>query len=135
MITIYDRAAMAHVLSLDLSPQLRRLLERRFAALVTPYGDLTDCTEWLILEPGDTEADIVREVGFSPLVEPMEGIRFGEPGFQPFWDSLGWEDGHYVMTQTFGSSFGYVIIMSDRDGGFSELLNLCCRYGNDGSTM
>jgi hypothetical protein len=31
MITVYDRASMAHVLTLDVEPQLRRLLERRFA--------------------------------------------------------------------------------------------------------
>ena len=34
MIKIYDRASMARVLTLNIQPQLRRLLERRFASLV-----------------------------------------------------------------------------------------------------
>lgn len=128
MITIYDRAAMARVLTLDIDPQLRRLLERRFAALITPWGDLTDWTEWIILEPGDEESDIVREVGFSPLVEPVDGARFGTKGFCPFWDHLDHEDGHFVMIQSFGSTFAYVLIAPDTDSIFPELLTLCRQY-------
>ncbi|MBB4155439.1 hypothetical protein GGQ80_003362 [Sphingomonas jinjuensis] len=88
MITIYDRADMAYVLARDLDPRLIDLLRRRFAALVTPYGDLTDWTEFIVVEPGDTEADVERELGFSPLVNPIDGSRFGAPTFQPFWDHL-----------------------------------------------
>lgn len=128
MITIYDRAAMAHVLTLDLGPQLRSLLERRFASLVTPWGDLTDWTEWIILEPGDDEDDIVREVGFSPLVEPIDGARFGAKGFRPFWDHLDREDNHYLMMQSFGSTFAYVLIIPDAEGILPELLALCRQY-------
>ncbi|MEP9403430.1 hypothetical protein [Sphingomonas sp. VNH70] len=128
MITIYDRAAMARVLMLDIDPQLRRLLERRFAALITPWGDLTDWTEWIILEPGDEESDIVREVGFSPLVEPVDGARFGTAGFQPFWDHLDLEHSHFLMIQSFGSIFGYVLIIPDAEGILPELLALCRQY-------
>jgi hypothetical protein len=130
MITIYDRAAMADVLTRDLDPRLLQLLDRRFKGLVTPWGDLTDCTEWLILEPGDTEADIVREVGFSPLVEPMEGARFGSEGFHPFWDYLGLEDGHYVLINSFGSSFAYVLVTPDVTGIMAELLELCRKHAH-----
>lgn len=128
MITIYDRAAMARVLTLDLDPPLRRLLQRRFASLVTPWGDLTDWTEWIILESGDGEDDIVREVGFSPLFEPIDGARFGSMGFRPFWDHLDHEEGHFVMVQSFGSTFSYILIVPDADGIFPELLALCRQY-------
>jgi len=128
MITIHDRVAMARVLTLDLDPQLRRLLERRFASLVTPWGDLTDWTEWIIVQPGDGEDDIIREVGFSPLVEPMEGARFGANGFRPFWDHLDREDGHYVMIQSFGSTFASVLIVPDAEHILPELLALCRLY-------
>lgn len=121
MITIYDRAAMAHVLTLDLDPQLRSLLERRFASLLTPYGDLTDWTEFLIVEPGDTEDDIVREVGFSPLVEPVDGARFGSEGFSSFWDSLVAHPGWFELTISFGSAFAYVLFIADLEGGMPEL--------------
>ena len=130
MITIYDRAAMAHVLTLDLDPDLSRLLERRFASLLTPYGDLTDWTEFLIVEPGDMEDDIVREVGFSPLVEPVDGIRFGSEGFSPFWDSLVAHSGWYELTISFGSAFAYVLFIADAPGVLPELTGLCRRYAD-----
>jgi hypothetical protein len=128
MITIYDRAAMARVLTLEIDPQLRRLLERRFASLVTPWGDLTDWTEWIILEPEDGEDDIVREVGFSPLVDPIDGARFSSGGFRPFWDHLDRDDSHYVMIQSFGPTFAYVLIIPDEEGILPDLLALCRQY-------
>ena len=128
MITIYDRAAMARVLTLDLDPLLRRLLEGRFASLVTSRGDLTDSTEWIGLEPGYGEAEVVREVGFAPLVEPIEGARFGTSGFPPFWDHLDRENGHFVMIQSFGSTFAYVLILPDAEGIWPELVRLCRQY-------
>lgn len=128
MITIYDRASMARVLTLDLDLRLRALLERRFASLVTPYGDITDWTEWLVVEPGDREADIVREVGFSPLVEPVDGARFGSKGFHPFRDHLDEEGGYFVLTISFGSTFAYVLVIADADGILPELRCLCRRY-------
>jgi hypothetical protein len=128
MITIYDRASMAHVLTLPIDLELRRLLERRFEALITPWSDLTDWTEWLILEPGDGEDAIVREVGFSPLVEPLEGARYGSEEFWPFWDHLCRENGHFVMTQSFGSTFAYILIIPDTECVLPELLNLCHKY-------
>jgi len=130
MICIFDRAAMEHTLSLDLDPQLRRLLERRFANLLTPWGDLTDYTEWIILEPGDTEEDICREVGFSPFVEPREGARWRTNGFDPFWDHLAIEDGHYVMIQSFGSTFAYVLIIPDGPDILPDLRTMCLTYIN-----
>ena len=128
MITIYDRAAMARVLTLDLDPQLRRLLERRYASLVTPWGDLTDWTEWIILEPDDSEDDIVREVGFSPLIEPIDGARFGNKGFLPFWDHLPPASFPFVLLPLFCSTFAYVLIVPDIDGILPELLALCRLY-------
>lgn len=128
MMTIYDRAAMERIMTLDLNPQLRHLLKRRFASLNTPWGDLTDWTEWIILEPGDSEDDIVREVGFSPLVDPVDGVRLGARGFRAFWDYLGREDGHFMMIQSFGSTFAYVLIVPDAEGIHPELLAMCRHY-------
>ncbi|MDH7973531.1 hypothetical protein QH494_15175 [Sphingomonas sp. AR_OL41] len=123
---------MARAFTLDLDPQLRVLLAARIAALVTVDYDLTDDTEYLIVDPGDTEADIIRHVGFSPLVEPIDGARFGSAGFHPFWDWLGGHAGWYEMIVTFGSAFAYVLFISDADGVDSDLLSMCCRYAGDG---
>ena len=121
MLHLYDRATMAHALMLDLDPKLRALLATRIADLVTPDGDLTDWTEYLIVEPDDTEEDIVRTIGFSPLVEPIAGARFGSPGFEPHWDWLSDHGGWFELIETFGSSFAYVLLIKDGPGMLSAL--------------
>jgi hypothetical protein len=128
MITIYDSASMAQVMTRALDPHLRAILERRFASLMTPYGNLIDWTEFLIVEPGDSEDDIQREVGFSPLVEPIDGARFGSKGFHPFCDHLSDHDGWFELTISFGSTFAYVLFVQDADGVIPELRCLCRKY-------
>ena len=125
MLHLYDRATMARALTLDLEPQLHRLLSRRIAAL---SEELIDWTEYLVVEPGDAEADIVRHVGFSPLVEPVEGARFGEEGFHPHWDYLADLGGWFELIQTFGSTFAYVLLINDADGVPPELRLLLRHY-------
>ncbi len=118
MMHFYDRADFARALSLDLDPRLHALLAERIGNLTE---DLIDYTEYLVVEPGDTEADIVRHIGLSPLIEPMDGIRFGEPGFRPHWDYLAAHDGWFELIFTFGSTFAYVVFVQDVEGGPAEL--------------
>lgn len=125
MLHIYDRATMAQALAHTLEPRLHTLLAERFADL---SEELIDCTEYLVVQAGDTEADIVRHVGFSPLVEPIEGGRFGGRGFHPHWDYLVRHDGYFELIFTFGSSFAYVILIPDEADTLSELRSLCRRY-------
>jgi hypothetical protein len=134
MITIYNRADMAHVLTRDLDPRLIDLLRRRFADLVTPYGDLTDWTEFIVVEPGDTEADVERELGFSPLVNPVDGSRFGTPTFQPFWDHLALAAGYFEMAFSFGSTFAAIVLVADDRHVDSHLLRSCRMYASDKQT-
>ena len=134
MLHLYDRATMARALTLGLDPRLHALLVERIASLNTEYGDLTDYTEFLVVEPEDTEADIMRHIGFSPLVDPISGARHGEPGFQPGWDWLEKRDGWYEMIVTFGSTFAYVLLIADATGHPSKLLIMCREYAS-GRTM
>ena len=113
MFHLYDRATMAQAMTLDLEPRLRALLAERIAGLKTEYGDLTDCTEFLIVEPGDTEADVVRHVGFSPLVDPIDGHRWPDARFQPGWDYLADRGGWFELIVTFGSTFAYILLIAD----------------------
>lgn len=119
---------MAQALSSNLNAQLRALLTERIAALVTDSYDLTDCTEYLIIEPGDTEANIIKQIGFSPLVEPINGARFGGAGFMPYWDWLMDHDGVFEMTVSFGSTFAYVLLIRDVDGVLPDLRRMCRTY-------
>lgn len=127
MLHLYDRAGFARALTLDLGPNLHRLLADRIGALTE---DLIDYTEYLVVQPGDTEAGIIRHIGLSPLVEPIEGIRFGEPGFRPHWDWLEKHRDCFELIFTFGSSFAYIVIVEDREGVPRELLTLCRAYND-----
>jgi hypothetical protein len=124
MLHLYDRATMAHALTLDLDPRLHILLKERIGAL---GEDLIDQTEFLVVEPCDTEEDIVHHVGFSPLVEPIDGIRFGETGFNPHWDLLADRGGWFELIETFGSTFGYILLIADRN---DELGVLCHEFSH-----
>lgn len=129
MLHLHDRATMARALTLDLDPQLRVLLTVRFAAHVTPDYDITDDTEYLIVDdPGDTEADIIRHIGQSPLTEPIDGHLFNSPGFHPHWDYLVRHPGWFEMILTFGSTFAYILFVRDAEGILPELVALCRRY-------
>lgn len=113
MLHLYDRATMAHALTLDLEPRLHTLLVDRIGSLVGTDHDLTDQTEFLVIEPGDTEEDVIRAVGFSPLVEPIDGLRFGEPGFYSWWDWLADREGWFELVFSFGGGFAYVIFVNE----------------------
>lgn len=122
MLHAYDRATFAHLLTMDLEPTLHRLLFERITGMTE---ELLDHTEIVVVESGDTEEDIVRTIGLSPLIEPINGARFGEEGFWPHWDWLRDHGGWFEMVVTFGSTFAYVLLISDvaRDAG--ALVAMC----------
>lgn len=124
MLLLESRAAMARALTLDLDPHLLAVLRQR----IDDLDHLLDDTEFLIVVAGDSEPDIVREVGFSPLVEPIDGIRFGAPGFEPFWDHLVDHGGWFELSLSFGSTFAYGLFVQDAAGIIPDLRALCRRY-------
>lgn len=125
MLHFYNRATMALALTLDLDPPLYRLLTDRIAAL---GEELIDWTEYLVVCVGDGEDDITSCIGLSPLIEPINGIRYGMPAFSPHWDWLAAHDGYWELQFTFGSTFAYVVIVQDKDGVLPELRQLCRTY-------
>ena len=125
MLHFYDRAGFARALTLNLDPTLHRLLAERIGALTE---NLIDYTEYLVVQPGDTEDDIVRHIGFSPLIEPIDGIRYGQLGFTPYWDWLADRGGWFEMIVTFGSAFAYILLIEDKEGVLTDLRRLCRKH-------
>ena len=60
-------------------PQLKNLLSDRVRDW-TALG-LLDITHLVLIEVGDTDASIVEELAFSPLINPLDGKRHGMEGF------------------------------------------------------
>lgn len=128
MLHFYDRATMAHALTLDLDPELHRLLTDRIASLRTDEYDLTDDTEFIVIQPGDSEDDLIQQVGFTPLTEPIDGIAYGQPGFYPHWDWLTRHGSWFEMVLTFGSTFAYVLLIRDDEGIPHQLRAMCRKH-------
>ena len=127
MLSFYDRATIEGALALSLDSQLHNLLASRIANLTARgFDDLIDMTHFLVIEAGDTQADIELEVGFSPLVNATDGTRFGSIDFHPSWDWLQYHDGWFELIVTVGNSgFAFVLLIQDVEGVDPELLKLC----------
>lgn len=122
----YDnRAAVEAAPTLNLEPRLQGLLIDR-VKLYREAG-LLDLTHILVIEPGDTEQAIVEALSFSPLVDPIDGVRYGSAAFHPFWDGPIWRhDGWFELVITVGNSgFAFILLIADADGVLPELLHLC----------
>ena len=126
MMLLHDRATMERALTLDLDPRLAAILRARVEH--TLAAGLADDTEILVVQAGDTEFSIAREVGFSPLVEPVDGLRYGAAGFEPYWDRLADLGGWFEVICTFGSTFALIVLVEDADGTLPELRAMCCEY-------
>ena len=127
----YDnRAAIEAAPTLNHDPGLRRLLIDR-AELYRKAG-LLDLTHILVIEPGDTEQAIVDHVGFSPLRNLIDGVRYGSADFQPYWDGQIWRhDGWFELIITVGNDgFAFILLVADADGVLPELLDLCRTYAS-----
>jgi len=129
MLSLYDRASIQHALERDLDHRLHKLLSERVNALASPAGDLTELTHFLVIQPGDDEQDIIEEVGFSPLTDPIDGNRFPADTFHPWWDWLRDHGGWFEMIVTISNSgFAFVLLIEDAPGVDPYLLALCRSY-------
>lgn len=136
MLSLPDRAAMANALILPLRDDIKALLWKRIDQIIN--DGLDDLTHIVVLCSGDTEAMLKAEVLFSPL--EREGVRFGQPGFETYWDWLqdhgGWFELIYCVAD---SGFAFLLFLEDRDdAGWADLLQMCrtgCgRVGGGGGT-
>ena len=122
----YDnRTAIEAAATLNHDPRLHRLLVDR-VDLYREAG-LLDLTHILVIEPGDNEQAIVDVIGFSPLVNPLDGKRYGSADFHPHWEGPIWRhDGWFELIVTVGNDgFAFILLIADADGVLPELLDLC----------
>ena len=108
-------AALRTPLQSDLHDLITGRLQDAFAC------DLADLTHILVIQPGDTEAQIIEAIGFSPLVSRMDGHRL-----QPDWDFIERHPGSWELIYTVGNSgFAFLVFVERADGVLPELLALC----------
>jgi hypothetical protein len=124
MLSFHDAASVAASPAAVSNPHLQQLLTD--AVIHWQAAGLLELTHLLIIQPGDTGDAFVEEVGFSPLVNPLDGSRFGGPSFTPYHDDLQDRCGWFELTVTVGNSgFAFVLFIQDAEGVNPELLSLC----------
>ena len=131
MLTIYDSAAMASVLSGPIDSDLKAILLGRLELLYPEFADwdLADLAHFIVVEPGDSIDAIESELGISPFVNLVDDTRFPDPGFEPSWEYCiarnGWFDLTFALCD---SGLGLVLLVSDSDLVDPDLLELCRAY-------
>lgn len=119
MLNLPDRDSQLAVLDQPLEANLKRLLFGRVRDAAT-LG-LADLTNIVVIEPGDSEADIDDAIGFSPLVSRIDGIRH-----QPDWDWIEKHEGYWELVYTVSNDgFAFLVLVQDAPGVLPELLALC----------
>ncbi|WP_311270690.1 hypothetical protein [Sphingobium sp. WCS2017Hpa-17] len=129
MLSLYDAPALRNALTLPLRADIKALLHERIAQI---FADgLEDLSHIVVLCPGDTETALKTEVLFSPL--EREGKRWGDSGFQTWWDWLHDHGGWFEIVYCTGDSgFAFVLFVEDADGdGLADLLAMCRAAGRD----
>ena len=82
MITIYDSADMAQILSEPIGPDLKAILLERLELLAEfSEWDLADLAHFIIVEPEDSIEAIEIELGINPLVNIVDDARYPDPAF------------------------------------------------------
>ena len=123
MLSLYDAPALRNALTLPLRADIKALLQKRIAQIFE--DGLEDLSHIVVLCPRDTEAAVKAEILFSPL--ERESKRWGDPGFQTWWDWLHDHGGWFELIYCVGNSgFAFVLFVEDAGGdGLVDLLAMC----------
>jgi hypothetical protein len=130
MLSIRDEASLSRALELPIDNQIKRLLRKRRTELGYEF-DLTELAHFVVMQAGDSLAELEQVLSFSVFQNPADGSRVGDPDFTPGWE---WIEDHgsawefvFIMDD---SGFGHVVIAPKQQGISPELLNFCRQYAS-----
>ena len=106
------------------------LLADRLQAYAPKFVDpaLKDQTHLIIVGTDCNLIDLSTELGFSPLLNPMDGVRYGSPDFHPYWDYLVQRPGWFEIIICIGTNFAVILLIADDLGRVPELLTMCREF-------
>ena len=127
MLSIRSSADLARALASSLDAELKRLLIQHRDNVVDGQDiDLSELAFFVVAEPGDPAETIADALGFDPAVNPADGSRFGQVGFNPGWEWLErhdrWTELVFVLSD---DGFGAVLFIPHRDDVDRSLTALC----------
>jgi hypothetical protein len=108
MIALRDSIAMREAITHSLPSPLGRIIEQRITTLAEYVEiELGELVHFIVVEPGDQLAELEAELGFSPLVNLVDGSHFGDPAFAPPFEWLqdhgGWFELVYILSERWSS--------------------------------
>jgi len=123
MLSISDRAALAHVLTLSIDPNLKALLRKREQQLAE-HGDLSEMARFVVIQVDDAIEAVEAELGFSPFQNAVDGKRYGHPEFVPSFEWIIDHGSFYEVVYVFSDSgFGEVLFADKAAGLFADLFH------------
>ncbi len=131
MIALSDTASVQKALTDPHDPALLSILHLRMVQLTEHVEcDLSELVHFLIVEPGDPPTAVAALLGFSLLVNLVDGAPFGSPGFEPSWEWIerhdsGWFEFVFILSD---DGFGWTVLIPDCPGVDADLLALCRHY-------
>jgi hypothetical protein len=132
MLALRTTAAMERAAINYPDPELRQLLTQRMQTLRSHFdGDLEEIVHFLIIEPGDTplEMEMEAELGWSPLVNRVDGTRFGDPAFEPGWEAIQCHGRWFSIIHVVSDyGFGWILFIANDPGTHFDLHSLCLEY-------
>lgn len=125
MIILSDREALLRALDTGLPANLHALLAN--IVMHAAEAGLLDLSFLVVVQCDDTDNAVAEEIGFSPLVDPIDGLRFDHPKFQPYWAHLDHQLGWYRLIHTVSDDgFAFVLLVDDQAG--NALAQMCHRF-------
>lgn len=120
MLSLPDAAALEAALDQLLDGDLNAILAERFEQIAAQ--GLGDLTHIIVIQTGDTEEDIIEDCGWSPLVHPIDGTRYRDSEFQPYWAWLRDLGGWYELIHPVGNEgFAYILLIENGDSFFAAM--------------
>jgi hypothetical protein len=109
--------------------ELVKLLQSRLAFYAEYEEPLADLFKLVLVEPGDTLADLDSEFNGAFLINHYSGRRYGDPSFKPAFEVLEEHAGLYAMLFCEGDGgFGIEVIVPKSTDIDARLLGLCAQF-------
>jgi hypothetical protein len=131
MLSIFDTPSLERALSLPLDAKLRRLLRKRVEHLATLDFAVRDATYFVVIDRETSIDDVTDELGWSPLVNPIDGARFGTAAFHPFHDFLADRGGWFEMMVSTSNDVVVVLLVRDDERTDVNLITLCRTFAEE----
>jgi hypothetical protein len=87
---------------------------------------LESLTVLLVIQPDDIEADVVAELGFSPVTNPITAIHYDDPEFEPYWAWLTKAGRWFQLVHTVSDDgFAFILLIENAESQFADLVAMC----------